>query len=469
MVNHFNFKRLDDGQVLLTNDFGRYLFLSADEFSQFLKGTCSENADLSRRLSENGFLIGPMDLYSNALLFQLRRMKNYVFSATTLHIFVVATACNLKCVYCQAQDEINSHKGFMSVETAHAAVDTALQSPARELTFEFQGGEPLINFPIIKEVVEYTKQNKGDKLIDFTVVTNLSLLTPEMAAYFVENHITVSTSLDGPDFLHNRNRVAEKGDGSHSRVMDGIEILHKAGENNIGAIQTTTRYSLPYAKEIVREYRRLGMPGVFLRPLTPLGFAKTKWDDIGYTPEEWLQFYKEAFDEILKINLEGTCFPEQHAAIFLRKILTGEAENYMELRSPCGAGIGQMAYYHNGDVYTCDEARMISEAGNQAFRLGNVFENSYQEMVSSGTCQGACTASILESVPGCCDCVYQPYCGLCPVVTYATEGDVFPKATNEYRCSIYKGILDTIFSFLRINDERVIQIFNSWIGEEYGE
>lgn len=467
MINHFNFKQMGDNLFLVTNDFGRSLFLDSIEFSRFLKEDFIQSDPLYHKLHENYFILEPMELFSDKVTGQLRRMKDYVFRATSLHIFVVTTACNLRCVYCQAQDERNTHKGLMDASTACKAVDVALQSPAQQLTFEFQGGEPLLNFPVIRTIVEHTNQHKGDKDIDFTVVSNLSLLTPEIANFFGENKVTVCTSIDGPESLHNRNRTAPVStNGSFSFSVSGIELLRKTGFTNIGAIQTTTRYSLPYAREIVREYLRLGISGIFLRPLTPLGFASTQWTEIGYTAEEWLEFYRTAFDEILKINLSGIFFPEQHASIFLRKILAGYAENYMELRSPCGAGVGQLAYYYDGSVYTCDEARMVSESGNQAFRLGNVFDNSYQDIISSTACRATCTASLLESIPGCCDCVYQPYCGVCPVVTYASEGDLFPSSPHRYRCCVYQGILDHLFSLLQKDDKSIMQVFYSWIGDD---
>ena len=208
---------------------------------------------------------------------------------------------------------------------------------------------------------------------------------------------------------------------------------------------------------------------MFLRPLTPLGFAAADWALIGYTAEEWLSFYKSAFREVLDINRKGAFFPEQHAVYFLKKILQGHALNYMELRSPCGAGLGQLAYYCDGSIYTCDEARMISESGDQSFRLGNVYEDSYQDIVSSSTCKATCAASITESIPGCCDCVYQPYCGICPVVSYARDGDIFPRAPGGYRCRIYKGMLDYLFSILDDGTNGEAEILRSWVEDEDDE
>ena len=110
----------------------------------------------------------------------------------------------------------------------------------------------------------------------------------------------------------------------------------------------------------------------------------------------------------------------------------------MELRSPCGAGIGQVAITANGNVYTCDEGRMMAEAGDEAFCLGNVFDHDYDDWIHSSCCEAICSASLLDTLPGCCDCVYKPYCGVCPVVNYAIYGNIMHVSSE--RCKIYKGI-----------------------------
>jgi len=468
MLNHFNFKRIAPDEFLITNDFGCYLFLSGDEFRQLIRNEITADTPLYDKLHSALFMIEPVDLYSHETADDLRSMKSYVFSATSLHIFVLTTACNLRCVYCQAQDQKNQEKCMMDIETARKAVDTALQSPEQDMTFEFQGGEPLLNFAVLKEIVSYTEEHRGSKRIGFTLVSNLALLTDEILDFLMEHQVSICTSIDGPRSVHDLNRHTITGAGSYELMRKGINTLQAHG-CQFNGIQTTTRYSLPFAREIVHEYFNSGLPGIFLRPLTPLGFAKTRWGEIGYDAEEWLSFYRTSLDEILLINRAGHRFPEQHAVYFLKKILHGHALNYMELRSPCGAAVGQMAYYCNGDVYTCDEARMIAETGDQMFRLGNVFDNTYQEMAETNVCKVACAASVIESIPNCCDCVYQPYCGVCPVVNYALDGDIFPREPNGYRCQIYKGILDHIFSLIHSGDEHTLQIFRSWVEEDSNE
>ena len=162
-----------------------------------------------------------------------------------------------------------------------------------------------------------------------------------------------------------------------------------------------------------------------------------------------------------EINKKGKYIKEDHTAILLNRI-HGNFVNYMELRSPCGAGIGQLAYYSDGNIFTCDEGRMLYEMGDSAFCLGNVFDSNYRNIIENTICRTVCASSILESIPSCCDCVYQPYCGTCPVVNYSKDADVIEKTPNGYRCIIYSGILDYIFEQYYNRNETAITVFDMW-------
>ena len=251
------------------------------------------------------------------------------------------------------------------------------------------------------------------------------------------------------------------GTSSFDQLQRKVRTVRDAGVP-LGAIETTTKATLTRGKELIDTYQQFGMSSIFLRPLTPLGAANAKWAEIGYTAEEFSGFYRDCLRCLIQINRAGHFMAEGHARIFLSKIMYGDAVNYMELRSPCGAAIGQMAFYHDGNVYTCDEGRMLAEMGDHAFQLGTL-NNSYDELIESPICKAACASSVLECLPECCDCVYQPYCGICPVINYALYGDVFAKAPNNYRCQLYRGMLDAIFELLHENEAQTIQILKSWV------
>ena len=459
-LNYFNFKSFDN-KVLLTNDFGDYVFLEKDEFHHFITGKIPNDSELAKKVISSRMAFEGTNLaFSGKYAYDIREAKRYVATATSLHIFVVTTSCNLGCVYCQANNGRTTPTLFMDTVTAEKAVDIALQSPERNITFEFQGGEPLMNFEIIRHIVEYAEQNKKDHYINYSIVSNLTLLTEDILEYLIKYDFGISTSIDGNRVIHDLNRPFKGGEGSFLKVSEKLQSIRKKGIN-IGAIQTTTRAALPHPKEIVNAYVDLGFISIFIRPLTPLGKALAGWETIGYTPDEFLRFYRKALDEIIEYNKKGVQIREEHAAIFLRKI-RGEGINYMELRSPCGGGIGQVAYYSDGRIFTCDEGRMLAEMGNDAFCIGNVNGSTYKDLMKNPSCRIVCAASILESIPSCCDCVYQPFCGVCPVVNYALSGDIIEKEPRSYRCRIYSGMLDYIFHLLNKNDKEVIDILDSW-------
>ena len=459
-LNYFNFKRFED-KILLTNDFGCYVFVTPEEFSHLLHKSIDQESSLGKELYKKHCVYYDTNLeFSAASKYAMRASKAYLASGTSLHIFVVTTACNAGCVYCQANNGVTTPSLYMSKEIAEKAIDIALQSPETELSFEFQGGEPLLNFEIIKHIVTYAEKKKDWHEIKYSIVTNLTLLTDEMIDFFEANRINVSTSIDGPCAVHNLNRPLKNGNGSYKKVLDSIKKLQNRNIH-IGAIQTTTKFSLRYPKEIVQTYKEIGFDSIFIRPLTPLGKATRNWESIGYTPEEFLAFYRVAVDELLRINENGYFLREDQAAILLNK-LHGESLNYMELRSPCGAGVGQLAYYADGNIFTCDEGRMLYEMGDHTFQLGNVFASTYKELIQSSTCKAVCASSILETIPGCCDCVYQPFCGTCPVVSYAKTHDIIEKAPRGYKCRIFSGILDYIFDLILKSDAETKRVLNSW-------
>lgn len=458
-LNYFNFKE-NENSYLITNDLGKYMFILKDDFADMVRKK-KLNLDLSKNLIEKGFIFEENEeVFATNQAMQLRKEKEYLFVSTTLHIFVVSKNCNFSCIYCQAGNLNQNNNYKMSKETAKKAVDVALQSPNNYLTFEFQGGEPLTNFDVIKYIVEYSKSICGNKKIEYNLVSNLTLLTDEMIEFFVRNNVSICTSIDGNKDLQNINRPYINKDS----YCETVKQIKKLQEKNIkvNAIETTTKYSLKKYKEIVDEYINLGLESIFVRPLTKLGKADNNWKNVGYESEEFIYFYKEILDYIIQKNKQGFFLSEGHSNIFLRKILLNEPVNYMELRSPCGGAIGQLAYYYDGNIYTCDEGRMLAEMGDDSFKLGNVYENTYKDLMQSDCTKTMCISSCIECLPYCNSCAYMSYCGTCPVINLAQDNNIFAQNPKEYRCKIYGGILDILFNYIE-NEPDIVDVFKTWI------
>lgn len=462
MINYFSFQPFEGG-YLITNDAGYYAFVTGEELHDLQKDEMDPESEKGRELTDKCFLYrDSREDFLSRMTPPLRQENGCLFGSTTLHIFILTTACNLQCIYCQARSGDEISFGKMSADTAERAVDFALQSPGPELTFEFQGGEPLVNFEVIRHIVEYAEAHRGKKHIAYSLVSNLTLATDEILDFFREHEVSISTSLDGCEKVHNHNRPYVNGDPSFAKVLQGIQRVRDHGMNP-GAIETTTRYGLAYPESLIDTYRDLGFPMVFIRPLTPLGYAARNWEEIGYTPEEFVAYYRRCLKRILEVNQSGYFMIEGHARILLNKILNHDSGNYMELRSPCGGVCGQMAYFYDGDIYTCDEGRMLGEMGDPIFRIGNVRSSTFDDVITSLSCRALMSSSYLQSIPECCDCVYQPYCGTCPVLNYQQYVDIYPDRPGGFRCRIYKGILDTLFGYLKEEDPKIMQIFRSWV------
>ena len=151
--NFFNYKKIGD-KYLLTNDLGRYMYLSKEELYRMLTDQIDEEEELSQRLREKFFVYDGseydfVEKAGNAF----RDYRRNLFQGAALHIFVLTKKCNQQCIYCQASTDLSDHTE-MSKETAMCAVDIALSTSAQYVTFEFQGGEPLMNFDVLKYIVE---------------------------------------------------------------------------------------------------------------------------------------------------------------------------------------------------------------------------------------------------------------------------------------------------------------------------
>ncbi|TSC53064.1 MAG: His-Xaa-Ser system radical SAM maturase HxsB, partial [Parcubacteria group bacterium LiPW_39] len=291
---------------------------------------------------------------------------------------------------------------------------------------------------------------------------NLSLMDKAKLDWLFKKKVVFCTSLDGPEFLHNNQRVFADGN-SYKETVRWLKIIKKKYKTigyRINALTTITKHSLPFWREIVDTYVKAGLPTIILRFLNPFGLAQKTASQIKYSADEFIDFYKKALDYIIKLNLQSKKIREGYAVITLQKIFGDTDPNFLDLRSPCGAGIGQLAYNFNGDVYTCDEGRMLSRMGDESFKLGNVLKNSYEDLMGHQVVKSCVIASTLEGLPECCHCVYKPYCGTCPVFNYKEQGNIFPQIPTNERCRIFKGIFD--YLFLKLQDKKTYDIFKEW-------
>jgi uncharacterized protein len=457
------------GAFLLTGDLGGHAFLEPDEYRRWAQGQLRRDEPAAQRLKD-AELWAEGDQQQRAK--KLLERKSFLHYGPNLHIFVVTLRCNHSCQYCHAsRARMDAFETDMDIETAERSVDFAFQSTSPFLTIEFQGGEPLANWPVVEHLIEYSLQKNAlaGKNLMFALVTNLSLMDDEKLAYLIERKVQISTSLDGPQPIHDAVRVYRDGNSYAATVGWIRKINAKYREMGLDpmlyrveALPTVTKLALPHAKALIDEYAALGCHSIYLRHLDPFGFAGVTKERLGYSIADFLEFYRGALDYVVELNRNGTDFVERTAAMLFTKILGGRDPNFLDLRSPCGAGIGQIAYNHDGRMFTCDEGRMVDRSGDDCFAIGHVAKDEYRAVLSGEVVRAMTTASTLQGQPGCADCAYLPWCGICPVHNYTEQGSIHGRMIESTWCQKYMGVLDLLMTRLRQADDFERALYQRW-------
>jgi His-Xaa-Ser system radical SAM maturase HxsB len=463
----FRFLRLDDAQEILVNEAGEFVVAPRGTVQALVRKQLTRGSDIYSTFKAKHFIA---DCSSSPLLDILatkyRTKYSFIEGFTKLHIFVVTLRCDHSCHYCQVSRQTADKSAYdMSLDTAKKSIELMMKSPARYVTLEFQGGEPLLAFDLIRQIVPIAKKRADDlgKSMDIVVTTNLANATNDMLRYFRDEEIIISTSLDGPAFIHNTNRP-RPGNDSYELAVRNIERARSVlGVNKVAALMTTTQLSLQHPIEIIDEYVRQGFHSIFLRPISPYGFAVKTAKKTGYQLDEFLNFYRVGLEHIFNINRGGYSLAEVYAKILLTKILTPYGTGFVDLQSPAGAGVNVLVYNYDGDVYATDESRMLAEMGNFTFRLGNVRTHSHREIFTGDAFLDLAAASCNQSLPGCSDCAFQPYCGSDPVFNHATQGDIFGHRPTSDFCGRNMTLIKHFVGLILKQDPEIMRIFLAWI------
>ena len=222
MKGSFRFAPFRD-RILLTNDAGKYAFLTPEEFRLFVSDRLDTRSEAWQMLCSRYFAAeDSREAYLRAARPAVVGNHAYLFRGTSLFILAVTNRCNNRCVYCQAHG--CARPADMSPGTARAIIDRIAETDAEGFTIEFQGGEPLTNMPAIRAAAERAREVLAGRDYSLCLVSNLALMTDEIASFLAENGISVSTSLDGPRDLHDANRPQAGGRGSYDAMLSGLNL-----------------------------------------------------------------------------------------------------------------------------------------------------------------------------------------------------------------------------------------------------
>lgn len=436
-----------NGKYLITADHGAWELLGSKEYNSLCSGNLSQR--LYKKLEKKGLI----STESNALLIDkyYRLWTAPYFTGTTLHIIETTKRCNLQCIYCHISSRTGSNKeNDLAPEIAKEIVDFIMQTPAPEITIEFQGGESLLNFDIVKLITEYVEKIAPHKCktVSFSLVSNFTLLNDDVLDYASKHNISLSTSLDGPKEINDKNRHYPNGDGTFELIESNIKMAQEKGHRS-GILTVLTNDTSKRYREIIDYFVKIGVDRICINPVQKLGYARNNWNNVGIGSAERLQVYGDILDYTFDYLDRGVVILDRMFLLALAKLGKNTDVGFMDFRSPCGAVCGQLAYDINGDIYPCDEARSFPE-----FRLGNVSTHTYEGIIHAKMTSEIIEAS-LHNQPLCDECAYKPYCGLCPLMCYAESGNLVPKLPDDLRCQFSRFLFDYVFLKI-IDDEQAI-------------
>ncbi|MBQ4316747.1 MAG: thioether cross-link-forming SCIFF peptide maturase [Clostridia bacterium] len=353
---------------------------------------------------------------------ELKRKTSGVIKALCMHI---AHTCNLNCSYCFAsQGKYHGERAMMSFEVGKRALDFLVENSGsrRNLEVDFFGGEPLMNFDVVKQLVEYARsiEKEHNKNFRFTLTTNGMLIDDDVIEFANKEMSNVVLSLDGRKEVHDRFRVDYNGVGSWDRIVPKFKKLVDARNGKDYYMRGTFTHANPDFLKDIETMLDLGFTELSMEPVVCASgdISELNNDDLPIVLDQ----YEKLAKLMLKREKEGKPFTFYHYMIDL----SGGPCIYKRI-SGCGSGTEYMAVTPWGDLYPCHQF-----VGDEKFKLGDIWNG-----VDNIEIQNEFMECNVYARSECKDCWAKLYCsGGCAANAYHSTGSV--KGVYEYGCKLFR-------------------------------
>lgn len=368
-------------------------------------------------------------LYADKILFSEDDYEKYAETAVASPIksmcLIVAQDCNLRCEYCFAgKGDYGQGRMLMDFEMGKKAIDFLMQKSANRenLEIDFFGGEPLMNFEVVKQIVEYGREQekKFGKHINFTITTNGTLLTDERIQYINENMYNVVLSVDGRRSVNDRMRQYPNGTGSYDSFIGKYKkLVELRGDKEWYVRGTYTKYNLDFSEDVMSLYAE-GFEQISVEPVAAESkepYALSESD----LPRIFAEYDRLA-DRIRQIRASGRFINFFH---FMLDLDQGPCA-VKRLRG-CGCGNEYVAISTDGDIYPCHQF-----VGHEEYKMGSLNDGSFNHDLKKEF-----AGAHIYSKPDCRKCWARFYCsGGCNANNYLYMGDI--KSSYKVGCEIEK-------------------------------
>lgn len=449
------FRRFGHDSIVVSDEAGRF-FVSSAEFVSRLAEEHLTEADLTF-LDQRGYLLKePGDLNETAFLYNLAQRLQPP-APLSYAILIPTLRCDLSCAYCQVSRAAQTAKGYDWDEETLQAVLTYLDVNGGDtIQIEFQGGEPTLRLDIMKRVADFARQRFADPR--FVICTNLSVIDDQFADFIANDDVYVSTSLDGPSWLHKAQRTV-----SSERTKAFFENLRRACDaapNRVHALPTLDVNKLPDPDELLDAFDAFGLRSLYLRPVSYHGFARKRHPSSAVYDPNWARFYERVIEKMIIRNFEngGEPWEEFYLSHLLKRLLRPGENSHADIRSPNWLGHDHLVIDYDGILYPTDEARMLARGRQIDLNIGSV-----QTGIDVARRDALQSAVFNTFDPWCSRCPYQAACGRDPIDDLARHGHVEPPRPTTAFCQRHTHLFDFAVGLLNTRDRAVEASLALWL------
>jgi len=444
----FNFERIDQQKVIVTNIGGFNHVMKRDDLELLLTEPASIPASLRDELVSKLFLTEVPDYPAKKLALASAFGRKLIadLQFRPVFMFVPTLRCDHTCSYCQvARAPIDQPEFDMSEKDLKQAVSRMASISPPPYSIEIQGGEPLLRFDLIRKLYQLCEEQISDSQFSLVIATSLSLVNSEIIEWARDRKVTFSMSLDGTAKVHDRHRILAS-DSSHARAIAGAKlIIQELGPERLGFVTTITKEALSDPQGLIDAYTELGGAHMFVRPLSPYGFARKKGMG-SYTLKEYFVFYRELLSLLKKRWEAGYEVTEHSLGVHVKRLQKPDYNGYADLKSPSGYGLNTILFNYDGRIFGSDEARMLQRVHPEIdFSLGAV---SDPELNISNLSGAIIEGGINLDKPGCSTCAYQPFCGADPLQNISLFGEPVGHKAQSPFCEYHKTMFTIAVEYL---------------------
>lgn len=413
------------GGYIATSEAGNWHHFTPDEFEQYLGGKTEDNSIFQNELVQKGLMREGFDLEFHARKF--RQLKRFLAAGVSHHHVA-----------------LQGETGTLETDVAKAIVDQIITCASDELNVIFMDDGSGYKTGILEFFQEYAKEKNQyeGKTLNFALSSPLTTLTDSDAAWLIANGFQLQTHFDGVEEIHN-GQTEETGASPFEATLAGIQTYLQAGKNakmerhQISLLVTTALHKDMNHAALLAAYREQGIREFKVLPLQ--GEMEV---------ETYVSLYRGLLDELMKAETGTPRVRELGISNLLARVHQGEDVDSRELQSPASAGLSELSYDVEGNIFPSNAARELFEEGDPMFHLGKAGEVNPKEVRKSDTVRALTIASIVDCLPGYKSLWTSPFLAVDPIQSYIENGDLFPSMPLDSASRARHEIISTLFDLL---------------------